>query len=65
MAWGLVGAKPLSEPMMDDHWRICASLGLNELMTKARIIIVYISTVEKQLKCNVAHHTYRAIIITT
>ena len=36
MAWRRPGDKPLSEPMID-HWRIYASLGLNELIW----IVVY------------------------
>ena len=31
MAWRRPGAKPFSEPMMVDYWRIYASLGLNDL----------------------------------
>ena len=37
MAWRRPGDKPLSEPMMV-HWRICASLGLNEL----RLLVVLV-----------------------
>ena len=32
------GAKPLSEPMISIYRRICASLGLNELMTTKQVL---------------------------
>ena len=50
MAWHLPGDKPLSEQWWLDHWRIFASLGLNELnpgpplLTKAYTMFIPIFT---------------------
>ena len=39
MAWRRPGAKPLSEQMLVNYWRIYASLGLNELMYKEETLV--------------------------
>ena len=50
MAWHRPGDEPLSEPMMIIHWRIYASLGLNEFfrMAESRTSTINIPSFPRQ-----------------
>ena len=46
MAWSRLGAKPLSEPMMEGYWQIYMSLGPDELNVSH--VITYFDIIYKR-----------------